>query len=170
MATPTSNLDCETICVDHNAAENGRSLIQRREIASEGKLSDIESITRSEFYGLKKRRNSWSDFKPRRSFPCVWALCTSVLFLLVSAVGIVKFVQISSEMDELREQFTVSAFFNFCRMLILWFLLRKNTIDICTVYWKKISINFCSGHLIDKTHNLLLRKIILNLLIFSHCN
>jgi len=104
-----SNLDCETICVDHGSVENGRSLIQRREIVSEGKLSDIESITRSELYGLKKRADSTTESKSRCSFPYVWALCTTVLFLVVSIVGIVTFVQISAEMDELREQFTVGA-------------------------------------------------------------
>ena len=108
MAAPVSNLDSETVCVDHGSLGN---IIQIRERAAEGRVVDLETI--NEHFREKNNRSCSSRrrrFCSRCSFPCVWASCTTVLFLIVSIVGIVTFLQLSTEMDELREQFTVGGY------------------------------------------------------------
>ena len=107
MASPSSNLDCETICVNHENQRHGGSIVERCDVAAEGQYA-VERIHKSDVYDLNSCKYSTSGrFFSKCSFSCIWACLTTVLFLIVTVVGVTTIVQLSTEMDELKDQFTV---------------------------------------------------------------
>ena len=111
MATALSNFDNERVSVNHGNIENGESVVQRRDVVAEGNLIDINSIPRKDLYDLRSGKNSRSKrfkFMSRCSISCFWVSFATLIFLMISTVGFIKFVELSNEMNELREQFTVS--------------------------------------------------------------
>ena len=104
MSTLGNNHDCESVCINHetneclSAIENINERIVNPQSKGRSKVLNI-----CKHSSLKRRRTA-----SRCSCPCLWAICTTVLCLAVTVVGVVTFVQLSSEMEELKEQFMVS--------------------------------------------------------------
>ena len=112
MNDRSNNLDCEIISVNHEDNKGNGNLIQNALVVNAGRRNDFDSCIGKE--NTCNIKTCFGQFQNKKistsfwSFPCIWAILTTLLFLLVLVIGAVTFVQISSEMDQLKEQFTVN--------------------------------------------------------------
>lgn len=108
METLSSKNDCEMVC-DLQTKCGNTALVRGASIIQVEKFDDVTVKYDENTYWSKSCQLSREKaFSSYRTFPCIWAIVTTVLFLVVLVIGAVTFVQLSAEIDHLKGQFVVS--------------------------------------------------------------